>query len=741
MSGTSGSHASLAIFGVFAAAATISAPVMAQDTPGETAEDAFARGAVYLEADEILTDETSARYIARGAVEARYGARIVRADEVIYEPDTGRVVARGNVVVVQEDGSATFAQEIELTNDLSEGVIESFSARLANQGTLAAAYAVRGADGVNELDGAYYTACKACTASGSPTRPSWKLRARRVTQDGAEGMIRYRDAVLEVKGFPVLYVPYFAHPDPSTPKKSGFLFPSVGESSKTGTFVDAPYYWAIGDSQDMTVTPRVMSNAAPLVSFEHRRSFFSGRTQFQGSITQEREFDQDGAKFGDRSVRGHLFGEGIFQLADNWVWGFGVETVGDDLFFERYEIDDTAKRRGLYSRADKRLLSQLYAVRHTKNTYASGAVLRFQGLRAGDEDGQIPFVGPLAEARHVFKEKYLGGRVEARASMAAIGRSEGVDSTRVTTELDWSRRGVAPIGLVATPFAFARADLYDVRDFTTDSGDPVDESFGRLLGYAGAELSYPLGRRAGGVDLLVEPVASVVYAPDGGNDERIPVQDAVLFDFDEASFLDANRAPGYDVWEDGARATVGGRAIAQWSASREISVFLGQSYRSESSKLLGPSSGLDGTTSDFVGAARFALSRNNSIGARFRLNDEDYDIERLDVDARSRIGPAYLTTRYLRLDDDAVTGLAREELSVSTGVEFTRNFGAYYEANRDLEADEMRASFLGLVYRDDCTRVELVYKRENTLDRTIGESSSIKLQVTLATLGSLGKRR
>jgi len=297
-------------------------------TPANTPENEDSE-LVYLEADEIFADQETGEYIARGMVEIRYGTQTLRADEVTVNPNQNRVLARGDVTIIGDDGVITYAEEAELSDDLRDGIIEGFAAQFPNGGRTGAAFAIRRGGGVTELRRAFYTACEACSSGGR--RPSWRIRARRVTQDQDAQMMYYRDAVLEVKGVPVLYAPFFAHADPASERRSGFMMPTFGESSRTGTLYELPYYWAISEHQDLMIAPRIMTDANPLVAYEHRRKFFSGDTLFQGSITNEQEIDDDGNKFGERLWRGHVFGEGAFALNQTWGWGFSVERVSDDL--------------------------------------------------------------------------------------------------------------------------------------------------------------------------------------------------------------------------------------------------------------------------------------------------------------------------------------------------------------------------------------------------------------------------
>src|SRR3546814_11691960 len=68
---------------------------------------------------------------------------------------------------------------------------------------------------------------------------------------------------------PVLYTPYFSHPDPTIKRKSGILAPDVGNSTLLGTFVQAPFYISLTDSRDLTLAPMYTADAG--VRSEERR--------------------------------------------------------------------------------------------------------------------------------------------------------------------------------------------------------------------------------------------------------------------------------------------------------------------------------------------------------------------------------------------------------------------------------------------------------------------------------------
>ena len=71
-------------------------------------------------------------------------------------------------------------------------------------------------------------------------------------------------------------------------------------------------------------------------------------------------------------------------------------------------------------------------------------------------------------------------------------------------------------------------------------------------------------------------------------------------------------------------------------------------------------------------------------------------------------------------------------------VNVRKNVWLSYQLTRDMETNTNRNQRFGVVYRDICTTIGLYYERDEIQNRQIGPSDGVVLQLTLATLGSVG---
>lgn len=101
------------------------------------------------------------------------------------------------------------------------------------------------------LQDATYTTC-------NPFQNTWVLRAKRVDLNKKTGRGQARHARLYVKDIPVFYMPYVDFPIDDR-RQTGFLYPTFGNSNRSGMELGTPFYWNIAPNYDATITPRVLT--------------------------------------------------------------------------------------------------------------------------------------------------------------------------------------------------------------------------------------------------------------------------------------------------------------------------------------------------------------------------------------------------------------------------------------------------------------------------------------------------
>ena len=177
-----------------------------------------------MTADQLTYDEATDTVIASGNVEVAQGDRVLRAARIHYRQGDGVVTASGDVALREPGGEVLFADSVELTGDLRNGVIHRLGILMADNARIVAGGARRVDGNRTVMRKAVFSPCELCP--DEPARPPlWQIKAGTVVHDQTDRDLTYYDASLEFFGVPVLYTPYFRHPDPSVTRRSGFLSP------------------------------------------------------------------------------------------------------------------------------------------------------------------------------------------------------------------------------------------------------------------------------------------------------------------------------------------------------------------------------------------------------------------------------------------------------------------------------------------------------------------------------------
>ena len=76
--------------------------------------------------------------------------------------------------------------------------------------------------------------------------------------------IYYDNALLKVYDIPIFYFPKLSHPDPSVERRSGFLPAYISDTKNLGSSIYIPYFFAINDDKNFTLTNRFFAKENPL---------------------------------------------------------------------------------------------------------------------------------------------------------------------------------------------------------------------------------------------------------------------------------------------------------------------------------------------------------------------------------------------------------------------------------------------------------------------------------------------
>jgi LPS-assembly protein len=691
-----------------------------------------------LRADKVDYDLNASVAIATGHVEIDYNDRILQAERVTYDEKNDIVTADGHVIMMAPDGSVAFAQHATLSDQMHDAVIESFAALIGQNGRLAAPHATRTAGVRTVLTRGIFTPCKVCNKPGQRT-PLWDVRAARVVYDEPGHRIYYRDAVVELLGVPVLYTPYFTHPDPTVKHATGILIPDIGSHSTLGYFVRLPVYIAFNDSQDMTIAPLVSQKGGEQLEVEYRQRWDVGGMWLQASVAND---PSAGLSERQDQTYGSLFGSGIIPISNVWHFGYDAQLTSYATYLQLYSL----------SQAD-RLTNDLFIEGISGRSRFAITGYFFQGLRAEDNNSVFPVVLPLVEYSYIPQDDLFGGQFRFDLNTTAVSTQVGEDDQRLSTELRWRLPYVMDNGQLLTFQLDGRGDLYHMSNVNAlgPTGFADNQYVVRGAPYAALDWRWPFVSAGtwGMTGFVVEPIVQLIAAPYGDNPAAILHLDDLAagvlngdssdFQLDETNIFSFNRLPGYDLVESGPRANFGIRTEALFP-SGSVELLVGQAYRPKPDPLFAPDtslagSGYSGVTSDLVSRLTVTFAPHLSMSDRIDVNSSTGTLNRNEVNVDANYGRSSLEVSYLRVPpEEALLGLGtREEVKAQALVGLWDYWLVYAAAQRDLAASQMISQEVGFGYEDECLGISLSYRRQFTEFRTLLPSTSVILRFTLKT--------
>tara|TARA_R110001592_G_scaffold79054_1_gene236681 strand:- start:13585 stop:15828 length:2244 start_codon:yes stop_codon:yes gene_type:complete len=691
---------------------------------------------VDLQADSLVHNKDGQSVTASGDVVLKQDGKTVKADKIIYNLREDTVIATGHVEFIDATGDRHYAERFEFNDALKNGFVEGLKTFLVDGSRFTASNGRQVEGKKIIMKDARYTACKVCKDKPDKA-PLWQIRASEVEHDKESQMVSYRNARFEIDGVPVMYMPYFAHPDGSVKRKSGFLTPSAGYKSDLGAFIENSYYWDIAPEKDLTVGLTAMSRELPLASAQWRQRWSDASLIAQGSFTHSRRTDDNnGSPIQiDRKLRGNLKADGLWNMNNKWRSGVNIDVASDDQYLRQYDFD-----------SEDVLENQLFVERFSGRNYAVGRVLAFQDVRVDQSQREDqPSILPEIQAQFLGEPgdvPFLGGRWSLDASLLGLIRdNDGQDVDRAHTALGWERRFVSDLGFVSKVDASAQGSLYSINDRTGSQGSTTikgNSIESRGFAYINAETSYPVVRNFEKSQMVIEPLVSAMLSPDIDTDD-IPNEDSQDLQIDALGLFEPNRFPGVDGIEDQSHVTYGLRTALYAFDGSYGDLFIGQSYRfDDKENPFDVGSGLNDQSSDIVGELKTNYQDDYTLDYRFQLDNDNLSPQRHEVDASMKIANLTLSTNYLfaKAVEGSGDDETREQINNAASYYINDKWRIFGAARHDLGDDPgLRQANIGVDYLGECISWSVVGARTLTDDASGDSGTELFLRVGFKNLG------
>jgi LPS-assembly protein len=442
-----------------------------------------------MSADKFDVKFETNTYSAKGNVTISQGNTRLRADSIVYELNTGELTAEGKVIV-RVGGDVVEAERITIRLPTATGVIVNGKLHLTrNNIYLEGKKLEKTGESSYHIEDGSFTTC-------SGIRPDWKIRGKDLDVS-IEGYGTLKHGFFYVKDIPILYVPWLIYPA-KRQRQSGFLMPTLANSTQKGLDVRFPFFVDISPSVDATIIPRICTYRAAQTGLEFR---YFPYEDLQGRFYGEYTYDwQYGPENDPRSHRVYLSWHHDQVLAETLRVKANGSWVSDRDYFETWggRFDRRLRFRYLESNAVtykqwNNFLFQAEA-RHFDNLDLPNNALTVQNLpivTATLFNQQIPYTPFYVSSSLVYNHYYaptmhkqwLGSRLQMDTRLSlpvALGRYLKVEPSMTyfpkAYAADYFERDKSVSSVTAL-----RTDLYQVNaDMFTDISMVYD---GGVLGF------------------------------------------------------------------------------------------------------------------------------------------------------------------------------------------------------------------------------------------------------------------
>ena len=652
--------------------------------------------------DEDFTFDVNGHARLCGNVEMRQGDRTIRADCLEYDQRTQRATLDGGIEyrdpsLVVRGNSGAYSPALGAEFKGAEFELPERNARGA------ASDAAVDAAGKVTLNDVSFTTCPV-------TDLSWQLKARRIELDTRERSGTGRGTTIEFKGVPIFYMPWLTFPI-GPQRKSGFLFPDIGASSRSGAEIVTPYYWNIRPNLDFTALPtyyakRGLDFGGELRALTHRQ---------RGTLTFN--YVPSDQLAGDDRHRVTL--EHVAELPGEWRFRIDATDVSDTEYFE----DFAQGPEGTSVAFAERLAEATYRDEHLN---VRAQLQHFQTI-----DDELPELDrPYARTPRVL----ASGDWQSRRGTIDYGfDAEFVNFDRDVGTTGW-RADIAPrAGLDwSAPGYFVRPTIgYRYTQYSLDHADPgVDDAPRRSLPFATVDAGLLFERDSGSHGqrrMTLEPRALYLYTPFREQSE-LPLFDTGVPDLNLVQLYRTNRYVGADRVNDANQLSFGltSRLLNAHTGAQYLAVSFGQAYYFEKPRVVLPNE-IPSTrdTSDFIAQVSLTAYKNWNFEAGLQWNPEDTRSERSQFRLQYRPGG----DRVVNLGYRAIRSRVEQgELSAAWPV--GNRWNAFGRAVYSLRDTEFLEQFAGFEFKACCYRLRLVGRRFIS-SRTGEKDTGIYLQLEL----------
>ncbi len=660
--------------------------------------DLSAQQNVKILADKMITDKQKDFIEASGDVLIinEDGTKI-NAENVLYDNKNNRVTANEDVVVLDAEGNYYFMSRVITDKSLNNLVGDNVKSRMSDGSRIVAAN-ISKKENITVLNDAEYTPCsedryliKNC--------PGWKLRSKKIYQDENKKTVYYDHARLYLFNLPLIYLPYFSHPDPSVKKRTGFLMPTIQTDKNLGDQISIPYFINFAGNRDVTITPNIQSKANDFYEINYRNLNNYGLFNIDGSIDDNSN---------NEGTRNHIFLDAdIFNKYGSL--NASLKTSNNDTYLRKNKINQLTVHE-----------SGIKFENETNNTYFNAYASSYKHLTIQNTN-QWEYVYPRIQYNiNNINFAGLSGRLSLKNDLSYQKNLDESYISLFSSEANWDYDMINR----SSGILFDNAATLRIVSISNDNKSEGDTENIRFFPQISSKITYPLFKSLNSSNQTLTPILMPIIAPYNNYTDHQSVTNSNLFS--------RNRSSSIFESESGPRINFGVEWFLEHKNDFDIKIVGGQSLKFNKNR-----NDTAEELSDYYVSSSIILDDNKYFNNSLIIDKDNRDIKTNNSNLLLA-----LDNFSLGVDYDYNSGkyfTPSEQIRVGSKFKFSNDFEFNLTGHKNLDINKNIGYQYGLLYENDCLGVDLNYYRDLTKDRDVEESYGYSFTIVLKPFGTTKK--
>ncbi len=537
--------------------------------------------------------------------------------------------------------------------------------------------------------------------------PPWEMSADEIKHDKQKKTIYYKNASLKIYDKKVFYFPKFFHPDPTVKRQSGFLIPSFQDNSTAGLSLTLPYFLAMAENRDITLTPRFFNDDKFFIQSEFREKNKNSNHMIDASQFVSKNENSKGHLFYnfDKSFSNNSF--------DDVELNIKLEQVTDETYLKANKIESPIINS--FSNLTNSLNLQMYNEVVTINTNLDV----YEDLTKNDSD-KYEYV-PNFSFSKIMNDNY-----SFKSNGYYKNYNTNITEKVLINNLEFqSNMKLFDSGLINEKIF----SIKNVNSDSTNSNNFKDKTTANIIPVFQTNYTYPLNKETSKFNNLITPKLSLKLSLPSSKDVR--KKDRTI---GYENIYDLNRLGITETTEGGISATYGYEFIKidKLNFDEKMKFGFANNLRLEENKDLPLNSNLGDKVSDFVGLFEYKYNDNLKFNYDFslknNLDDKNYELFGFEYYLNK------FSTKFEYLNKNN-SNLKTSYLKNETRFNFDEKNSLIFETSENKEKSFTEFYNLIYQYENDCLKAGIEYNKEYYNDEDLEPSESLFFKITILPFG------